>query len=281
MGVNFALSGRRPAATSRRTHTRTEHAAKERRHGTGRHDDPADVRRLRGHAAHLALLRGQGAAVPDQGGHAAPVHPPRPRAADAHPARQALRILAGGDPSASRSLRRRSRAHDPAPGGLRDRAGAARGAGRAARAARRRHRRAARAARARREAAPLRPASSSPPPERPDPAPGGPMPLYDAPVRDMQFVLHDVLDVSDPGHPRLRRSRPRLHRGGARGGRQARHRGAGPPQPGRRRAGVHAGERRGAHARRVPGGLRHHARGRLDRPRRGPRNTAGRGCPTS
>ena len=64
------------------------------------------------------------------------------------------------------------------------------------------------------------------------------MAAYTPPLRDMAFVLHDVLDGPGLGDPRLRRPRPRLHRRDPRGGRQDRPRRAGPAERRRRPRGL-------------------------------------------
>ena len=97
------------------------------------------------------------------------------------------------------------------------------------------------------------------------------MAAYTPPLRDFAFVLHDVLEGRGERHPRLRRARPRLHRRGARGGRQDRGGGAGAPERGRRPRGLPARERGGAHPRGLPRRLRRRGRRRLDRHRPRPR----------
>ena len=77
-------------------------------------DDRRDVRGLRRHAAHAALLRGEGADRPDPRRPEAPLHPPLPRPAEADPAGQALRLLARGHPPDPRPLRHRRQPGDPA-----------------------------------------------------------------------------------------------------------------------------------------------------------------------
>ena len=76
---------------------------------------------------------------------------------------------------------------------------------------------------------------------------------YTPPLRDMQFVMHEVLDVVDELKrlPRARRGRRRHHQRGPRGGRQVRERGARAAQRDRRRRGLHArqGDARGEDAR--------------------------------
>ena len=106
------------------------------------------------------------------------------------------------------------------------------------------------------------------------------MAAYTPPLRDMAFVLHDVLEGRGAADPRLRRPRPRLHRRHPRGGRQDRPRRAGAAERHRRPRGLRAGERRRAHADRLPRRLRSPARRRLDRARLRSRITAARACPT-
>ena len=80
---------------------------------------------------------------------------------------------------------------------------------------------------------------------------------YRAPLRDMRFVLHELLEVERraelPGYEDATR---RPDRRGARGGREVLRERAVPAQPLRRRGGLRLRERRGAHARGLQGGLR-------------------------
>ena len=80
------------------------------------------------------------------------------------------------------------------------------------------------------------------------------MPSYTPPLRDMQFVLHELLDVETQLQraAAARRHRRRHHRLGARGRRQVLRRGAVPAQPGRRPRRLHLpGRRRGHDAERA------------------------------
>ena len=102
---------------------------------------------------------------------------------------------------------------------------------------------------------------------------------YRAPLRDMRFVLHELLagePVSRAARLRGRHARADRQRAGA-GGEAGRER-AGAAQPHRRRGGLQLRERRRAHAARLQGGLCHLPRRRLDRRRCRRRSGAARAC---
>ncbi len=93
------------------------------------------------------------------------------------------------------------------------------------------------------------------------------MPVYTAPTKDMQFVLHDVLHASTQDIPGYDEIGTRFHGRGAGGSGQAGDGGAASAERRGRHAGLHAGERDRTHARRVPRRLRQGPGGRLDRAR--------------
>ena len=93
------------------------------------------------------------------------------------------------------------------------------------------------------------------------------MPSYTPPLRDMQFVMHEMLGVVDELQVAAApcRHRCRHDQRGDRGGRQVRERGAGAAQRDRRRRGLHPrqGDARGQAADRLQGRLRAVRRRRL------------------
>jgi DNA-binding transcriptional MerR regulator len=172
-------------------------------------DDPRDVRRLRRHAAHAALLRGQGTAVPDPRGQKR-LFTRRDRARlklilrgkrfgfSLEEIRQLLDLYDRGDQQQTQL----KRTYEVAQKRL-GRHGAP------ARRAERGDRRPARSDEMGREDARLDRTRRKRPPSNPGNAEGDiHMPRYTAPTKDMQFVLHDVLKISTadiPGYADLDR----------------------------------------------------------------------------
>ena len=92
------------------------------------------------------------------------------------------------------------------------------------------------------------------------------MAVYKAPLKDIHFVLNEVLDVSSLSKlPGYRGRHARHDPGDPRGSGQALRERAVPAQSLGRRGGLHLRERRRAHAQGLQGRLRQVPRGRLDR----------------